>query len=117
MVHGVFLQRMTATLLVAVILAITLLLASQASAQVAGVTLSGIITDGSGAAIVNAQVAMTNQAPGVTRDASVNSAGSSSAHNLLQAPYEVIVKAARFSTAKQSDPTPTVGAQQVLKMP
>jgi hypothetical protein len=42
---------------------------------VAGATLSGTITDPSGAAMVGAKVTITNTATGVTRDVIADSAG------------------------------------------
>src|SRR5438477_13069953 len=98
------------------ILAITLLLTGQAYAQVAGATLSGTVTDPSGAAIAGAKVSIANKATGVARDVTADAAGFYSAPNLLPGPYEVTTSASGFSTAKQSDLTLTVGAQQVLNV-
>src|SRR6202165_1009351 len=100
-----------------VILAIAILFSSQASAQVSGATLSGTITDPSGAAIAGAKVTITNKATGVTHDAAADAAGFYSAPNLQPGPYDVTASASGFSTAKQSDLTLTVGAQQVLNLP
>ena len=89
-----FLRRVTATFPVLVVLAIAILSASQASAQVTGATLSGTVTDPSGAAIANAQVSILNKATGVTSDVTSDSAGLYSAPNLLPGQYDVTVKAA-----------------------
>src|SRR5713226_6367100 len=97
------------------ILAVTMA-ASPAYAQVSGATLSGTITDPSGAAIAGAKVSVTNKATGVTRAIESDSAGFYSAPNLLPGPYEVAASASGFSTTKQSDLTLTVGAQQVLNL-
>jgi len=94
-----------------------ILLAGQAYAQVAGATLSGTVTDPSGAAITGAKVSIANKATGVTRDVATDAAGFYSAPNLLPGPYEVTASASGFSTTKQSDVTLTVGAQQVLDLP
>src|ERR1700730_13195770 len=111
-----FLQRVTATFPVLVILAIASLSASQASAQVTGATLSGTVTDPSGAAIANAQVSILNKSTGVTSDVTTDSAGLYSAPNLLPGQYDVTVKSSGFSAAKQSDITLNVGAQQTLNV-
>jgi hypothetical protein len=95
---------------------IVILGASQARAQVSGATLSGTVTDPSGAAIVGARVSITNTATNVTRDATTDSAGYYSAPNLLPGPYEVTVSAPGFSATKESNLTLTVGAQQVLNV-
>jgi hypothetical protein len=100
-----------------VILAIAIVSASPMYAQVSGATLSGTITDPSGAAIAGAKVSITNKATGVTRDVTTDAAGFYSAPNLLPGPYEVTGAASGFSTAKQSDLTLTVGAEQVLNLP
>src|SRR5579864_1585126 len=103
------------TVFALVILAVTIA-ASPAYAQVSGATLSGTITDPSGAAIANAQVSILNKATGVTRDVTADSAGLYSAPNLLPGQYDVTVKASGFSATKQSDITLTVGAQQTLNV-
>src|SRR5713101_5062044 len=117
MLHRVVLRRIPATLSLLVILAITIFSAGNAYAQVSGATLSGTITDPSGAAIAGAKVSITNKATGIARDATTDAAGFYSAPNLLPGPYEVTASASGFSTAKQSDLTLTVGAQQVLNLP
>jgi hypothetical protein len=99
-----------------VILAIAILFAGQASAQVSGATLSGTITDPSGATIAGAKVSITNKATGVTRDVTADSAGLYSAPNLLPGEYEVTVAAPGFSTTKESNITLAVGAQQALNV-
>src|SRR5712691_5066238 len=101
---------------VVVILAIAILSTSPAYAQVSGATLSGTITDPSGAAIAGAKVSVTNKATGVSRDVTTDTAGLYSAPNLLPGPYEVAASASGFSTTKQADLTLTVGAQQVLNL-
>jgi len=116
MLHRVVLQRIPAVFSLLVILAITIFSASNAYAQVSGATLSGTITDPSGAAIAGAKVSITNKATGVTRDVTADSAGFYSAPNLLPGPYEVTASASGFSTAKQSDLTLSVGAQQALNL-
>src|SRR2546426_2940306 len=97
-------RRGAATVSVLVILAIALS-AIPASAQVAGATLSGAVTDPSGAAIAGAKVTITNKATGITRDVTTDAAGFYSVPNLLPGPYEVTAAATGFSTAKQSDLT------------
>jgi outer membrane receptor protein involved in Fe transport len=95
-------------------LAISLVSAGRAYAQVAGATLAGTVKDSSGAFIPNAQVAITDVATGVTRTVSPGSAGLYTAPNLLPGTYEVRVTATGFRTAVQKGITLTVGAQQVL---
>src|SRR6266446_5835724 len=107
------LQRVAVSALV--ILALTMA-ASPAYAQVSGATLSGTVTDPSGAAIAGAKVTITNTATGISRDATADSAGLYAAPNLLPGPYEVTVGASGFSTTKQSGITLTVGAQQTLNV-
>jgi hypothetical protein len=100
----------------AVILAIAILSTGQAYAQVSGATLSGTITDPSGAAIAGAKVSITNTATGVTRDVTADAAGFYSAPNLLPGPYDVTVGASGFSTTKEPNITLSVGAQQTLNV-
>src|SRR5713101_6941149 len=99
-----------------VILAVTIA-ASPANAQASGATLSGTITDPTGAAIAGAKISIANKATGVNRDVTTDSAGFYSAPNLLPGLYDVTASASGFSTAKESNITLTVGAQQTLNLP
>jgi len=83
-------------------------------AQVVGATLSGTVTDASGAIVPNAHVSVRNPATGVTREVTVDAAGFYTAPNLLPGNYEVRFSAPGFTTGVNSGVTLTVGAQQVL---
>jgi hypothetical protein len=85
-------------------------------AQVTGATLSGTVTDASGAVIANAQVSIRNTATGITKDTTTDSAGFYAAPNLPAGPYEVKVTAAGFNTLV-TNVTLAVGAQQTLNVP
>src|SRR3979490_3030875 len=78
--------------------AISLLGAGRAHAQVSGATLTGTVKDSSGAFIPNAQVIITDVATGVTRSVSPGSSGLYMAPNLLPGTYEIRVTATGFST-------------------
>src|SRR5438128_10667416 len=82
-------------------------------AQVAGATLSGTITDPSGAALVQVKVSIKNSATGVTRTVTSDSAGFYTAPNLVPGDYQVTVAARGFSTSV-ADVTLTVGSNQTL---
>src|SRR5579863_5018488 len=99
-----------------VILALTIA-AGPVYAQVSGATLSGTITDPSGAAIAGAKVSIANKATGVVRDVTTDAAGLYSAPNLQPGVYDVTASAGGFSAAKQADVTLTVGGQQTLNLP
>jgi outer membrane receptor protein involved in Fe transport len=85
-------------------------------AQVAGATLSGSVTDPSGASIPNATVSIKNVATGEAREVSSNSDGFYSAPNLLPGDYEVTTSSTGFSKAEQKGIVLTVGAQQTLNI-
>jgi Carboxypeptidase regulatory-like domain/TonB dependent receptor-like, beta-barrel len=87
-----------------------------AHAQVAGATLSGTISDPSGAAIPSAQVSIQNKATGVATSVTADSAGFYSAPNLQPGDYDVTVTAPGFATQLESNITLTVGAQQSLNV-
>jgi hypothetical protein len=82
--------------------------------QVVGATLSGTVTDQSGAVIPNTQISITNVATGVTRTVATDAAGFYTAPNLLPGTYELTATASGFSTEVQTGIMLTVGAQQVL---
>ena len=83
-------------------------------AQVVGGTLSGTITDSSGAAVPNASVSIKNATTGVVTNVTTNAQGIYSAPNLLPGTYEATVTAAGFDIKAVSDIVLAVGAQQVL---
>ena len=101
---------------VIVLLAATVLLSVQGHAQVAGATVTGTVTDPSGAIIPNAQVSMTNTATGITTNVTTNSAGFYTTPNLIAGPYQVTIRTEGFQTLIQSGITLTVGAEQVLNV-
>ena len=86
------------------------------SAQVTGATLSGTVTDQSGAVVPKAEISFKNIATGVTRAVLTDPAGFYSAPNLLPGSYEITTVAPGFSSAVRTGITVTVGAQQVLNL-
>src|SRR5260370_34692260 len=110
----VFSRKVCCALSVFVICTITLPWANRASAQGAGATLSGTVTDRSGAVIPRAQITVKNTATGTTRGSETNTAGFYTAPGLPPGNYAVSVTAPGFSTAVRTNITLTVGAQQVL---
>ena len=82
-------------------------------AQVAGATLSGTITDPSGAALVKVEVSIKHSATGVTRTVTSDSAGFYTAPNLVPGDYQVTVAARGFSTSV-ADVTLTIASNQTL---
>src|SRR5690349_1899804 len=82
-------------------------------AQVAGATLSGTVTDTSGAVIVNAQVSVKNLATGVVQSTTTNTDGFYNVPNLLPGNYQVTFVAKGFAT-KAAAATLTVGMKQLL---
>ena len=89
---------------------------ASANAQVAGATLSGIVTDPSGAAVNGAEVTIKNLATGVTRAVKTNNDGFYSAPNLLPGTYEVSAAEAGFATMVQSNVQLAVASQQTLNI-
>ncbi len=83
-----------------------------AAAQVAGATLSGTVSDVSGAVVPQAKVTIRNVDTGSSRNVTSNANGFYSAPNLLPGPYEVRIEAPGFSTVLQKGITLTVGAEQ-----
>jgi hypothetical protein len=85
-------------------------------AQVAGGTLSGTVTDKSGAVIPNAQISIRNVATGLLRNNATDSAGFYAAPNLLAGAYEITISCPGFATQVRTGINLTVGAQQVLNI-
>src|SRR2546426_5256585 len=114
MLNSVSLERIIAALTIVVICAITVLSPNQACAQVAGATLSGTISDPTGAVIPAAVVSIRDTATGIIRTVSADSAGLYTAPNLRPSTYDITVSFPGFSTQVQSGITLTVGAHQGL---
>jgi outer membrane receptor protein involved in Fe transport len=84
--------------------------------QVVGATLSGQITDSSGAAIAGADVEIKNVDTHDMHQLATNGEGVYSAPNLIPGSYEVTVSAPGFQKIRQTGVTLSVGAQQSLNL-
>src|SRR5690349_14609501 len=81
-----------------------------AQSEVGGATLSGTITDPSGAAVAGATVVAVDQRTGFTRSTRTNEAG---LYNLVRLPvglYTLTVEAKGFQISKRTDIPLNVGA-------
>ena len=99
-----------------VMLVLAVLASTPVHAQVAGATLSGTVTDASGAAVPNARVSVKNSATGVVREVTSDSAGFYSVPNLLPGVYDTTVEVAGFSSSVQTGLTLSVGASKALNI-
>src|SRR5260370_33718386 len=81
--------------------------------QVVGGTISGTISDKSGAVVVNATVSLKNLATGVSTAVKTNAQGLYSLPNLLPGNYQQSVSAAGFEISIRNGIILTVGAQLV----
>src|SRR5258708_16109756 len=93
---------------------VVILLASHASDQISGATLSGTVTDQSGGVVPQATISIKNVATGITRSTTTSTAGFYSAPNLLPGIYEVKADAQGFTSRMQAGVNLTVGEQLVL---
>jgi len=110
-------RDVAATLLTLGTLALNLLIPAPICSQVVGATLSGTVTDPSGAVIANVQLSIKNIATGITTMSSTNEAGFYTAPNLLPGTYEITSSAPGFRTQLRTGITLAVGAEQVLNIP
>src|SRR5579872_6315154 len=85
-------------------------------AQVTGATVSGTITDPSGAVVSGATVTITNTATAAAREVTTDSACLYSIPNLNPGTYDLRVTATGFSTHVQSGLALAVGQQQQLNI-
>src|ERR1700692_4094165 len=109
-------NKISASVAIVVALLFSSLVLTPVSAQVAGGTLSGTVTDQSGAGVPEAQISIKNIATGVSRVVSSDPAGFYSAPNLLPGTYEITTAAQGFASAVLTGVTLTVGAQEVLNL-
>jgi hypothetical protein len=97
------------------ILILLLLLSEPLSAQVAAATLTGTITNQSGAVVPNARISLKNLLTGQTAETQADSAGIYNVPNLLPGDYEVSISAQGLPT-KVSKVTINQGATQTLNL-
>src|SRR5260370_9413780 len=83
---------------VVLVLALLLLSGATSHAQVTGATLSGKITDSSGAVVVAARIVIEKMDTGVTREPMTNAEGLYSAPTLVPGSYELSISAKGFAT-------------------
>src|SRR5712692_4889214 len=116
MLSRLFSQRISVVLSILLVLIIGIWTAGEARAQVTGATLSGTVTDATGAVIPGVTISIKNRATGVVRTVMADEAGLYSAPNLQAGGYEVTASQPGFSTVLESNITLTVGAQQGLNI-
>lgn len=90
---------------------------SSGSAQVTTATVSGIVTDETGAVLPGVQVAVENTATGAQRTIVTDAAGRFAAPQLAPGPYEVTATMAGFETLTRTGITLAVGQQANLSLP
>ena len=95
------------------LLLLSILCSFPIQAQVVGGTISGTVSDKSGALVANATVSLTNLATGVTTVVTTNAQGLYSVPNLLPGEYQEKVSAGGFQTAIRNGIILTVGSQMV----
>ena len=98
------------------VLALTLFPSVPANAQVSGATLSGTVTDATGAVIPGVMISIKNRDTGIVRSLMTDEAGFYAAPNLQAGNYDVTASQPGFNTAQQSNIVLTVGAQQQLNI-
>src|ERR1039458_9133139 len=96
-------------------LVLCLMVSRPVCAQV-GASLSGVVSDSSGAVVPGAKVSIADTATGATRDVVASDAGYYTASNLQPGPYQITVSATGFTTKVASGLNLTVGGQQVLDL-
>jgi len=97
-------------------LLVILLIPFSVSAQVSGGTISGKVTDSTGALIPGAQVAIRNTATGVTTSLVANEEAIYRASNLLAGDYEITASAPNFTSFLQKGVALTVGADLTIDL-
>ena len=98
------------------VVGMSLFICPSASPQVAGATLSGTVTDATGAVIINAKITLSNAATAVERTAETDSAGVYSMPNIPAGIYQISASASGFSTELQNGIVLDVGATRLINI-
>jgi outer membrane receptor protein involved in Fe transport len=98
------------------ILLVLLCIGAAGYGQVAGATLSGIVSDSSNARIARARIEVRANATGVTRTVTADDAGFYAAPNLLPGTYQVTASSAGFARTVTKGVELAVGGQQTLNI-
>src|SRR5215471_1951869 len=85
-------------------------------AQSSTATITGLVTDPSGAVIAGAKVTATNTATGVPHSVNTTSSGSYTLPNLPAGSYNIKVEASRFAVAEVKDVKLNVGDSRDLNV-
>src|SRR6202047_1170068 len=109
-------QKLIKYVVIVLTIGISLVVSLPLQAQVAGGTLSGTITDASGAVVPSAEVEIKNSATGITKTITTSTEGYYTAPNLLPGSYEVAVSAAGFDTEIKKGIVINVGSQPVFNL-
>jgi len=109
-------RKLSVCISIVLLLTLITLVPARLGAQVSGATLTGSVTDPTGAVIPNAKVSIKNTATGIVTNATTNSAGLYTVPNLIPGPYQVTVSAQGFQTELRTGITLTVGGQQALNV-
>src|SRR6266853_3012651 len=109
-------RRWETILLLAGLLAFPNLLGVRANAQVAGGTISGVVTGATQLAMPNARVTLKNVATGAARAVTTGAEGLYTSPNLEPGTYEMTVEASGFSTQVRTGIAVAVGAKLVVNV-
>ena len=107
-------ERMSRKGLCSRVVVILLLAASVAFAQVTTGTISGTVTDATGAVVPGAEVTVKNVDTGITRIMTTDERGRYTAPQLPPGNYEVSTSIAGFQTGVRSGITLTLGREAVV---
>jgi carboxypeptidase family protein/TonB-dependent receptor-like protein len=98
------------------VVGLSLFICPSAWPQVAGATLSGTVTDSTGAALTAAKIVLKSAATGVERTAETDSAGVYSMPNIPAGTYQISASASGFSTQSQNGIVLEVGATRLINI-
>jgi hypothetical protein len=109
-------KKYAVTVLIFASIMVRMLMTTPIYAQLVGATLSGTVTDPSGAVVPQSRASIKNMSTAITTTVLTNAEGVYAAPNLLPGDYEVTVSATGFKTEVRRGVNLTVGAHRVLNI-